>query len=47
MTIYRSAEGHEQIRAWCRGQLERWERAHDNRLVATALGDTHVLAAVV
>lgn len=43
MTIYRTSEGHEVIRAWCAERLERWHQPHENRMVDTALGATHVL----
>lgn len=43
MTIYRTCEGHNLIRAWCAQQLEGWHQPHETRTVDTALGPTHVL----
>jgi pimeloyl-ACP methyl ester carboxylesterase len=43
--LYRTAAGHEFVRAWCVDQLDRWTTPHDRTTVATSAGETHLVDA--
>jgi pimeloyl-ACP methyl ester carboxylesterase len=43
-SAYRSRQGAEQVRTWCRAALARWDVPHQAHLVDTSLGETHVLS---
>ncbi len=43
MSIYRSGEGHRQIRDWCEQRLAGWEQPHERAVFDTELGATHTV----
>jgi pimeloyl-ACP methyl ester carboxylesterase len=43
-SAYRSRQGAEQVRSWCRTALAQWDVPHQSHLVDTSLGETHVLS---
>ena len=45
MGIYRSEQGRDAIRGWCRDRLAAWGHPHETREVSTVLGVTHVVTA--
>ena len=43
-SIYRSADGRQAIRAWCRRQLDQWSVPHDRSTLTTVAGATHMVS---
>jgi pimeloyl-ACP methyl ester carboxylesterase len=43
--LYRTAAGRRDVQRWCEDQLDRWTIPHERRVIPTAAGETHLLAA--
>jgi pimeloyl-ACP methyl ester carboxylesterase len=43
-SIYRSADGRQAVRVWCRRRLDQWNLPHHRNAITTLAGDTHIVS---